>query len=501
MKWIFSHKFAIFCALLLIGTALWLLNSVVNPKTPNWVTVTAERGDVTTVVSVSGFVEAKNTAELAFPSTGVVTEVFVNEGARVEQGEVLATLASKQLAAERSEAVANLRAAAASLDETVAGPRAETISIAETSVANAETNLARVQAETKEATTNARKDLLSNDLEAVTLDGEETAIAPTISGTYTCQETGDYTLNTYRSDTQSGFSYTVEGFQHISNPASTDQPTAFGDCGLFAQFAAGSDYTDTTWTVEIPNIRSSTYITKLNTLTAAKTSEANLVAAAEDALRLAREEAGLSTAAPRSETVRAEEARVAEARARIARIDALIGDRSIVAPFAGTITEVAVLPGETATSEAVITLLADGSFELKARIPEIDIRKNEVGQVATAIFDAAPEETQTGTITYLSPLATEIDGVGYFEATITLESIPNWLRSGFNADIDIVIDEKKDAIRIPRRFITKTADGIDAVLVPAGQESAIKEISVVAFGNDGLAAVEGLSVGDIIILP
>ena len=110
----------VFAALFILA-ALAILFRTLNPHEPDWVSAQVERGNVAEVVSVSGFIEAKNTAELAFPASGVVTEVFAYEGMEVREGDVLATLASAQLVAQRSEAIASLQAAQARYNKLVAG--------------------------------------------------------------------------------------------------------------------------------------------------------------------------------------------------------------------------------------------------------------------------------------------------------------------------------------------------------------------------------------------
>ena len=157
-----------------------------------------ERGDVTTVVSVSGFVEAVQTADLAFPTTGVVTDVFIREGDLVEAGEVLLTQAATRLVAERNQAVATLRKAEAQLAEVQAGASAETRAVSAANVNSAEDNLQKTKAAETEKVENARRTLLSSNLEALAKDSRESATAPPVTGTYTCENEGMYELNVYK---------------------------------------------------------------------------------------------------------------------------------------------------------------------------------------------------------------------------------------------------------------------------------------------------------------
>lgn len=464
------------------------------------VTATVERGNVQKLVSVSGFIEAKNTATLAFPASGKVTEVFVDEGSLVSAGEVLATLASAQLAAERNEASAALALAEAQFAETVAGPTSENRSISATKVSNAEQNLTRVSNEEAEKVKNARTVLLSDGLEALSTKLDEGAVPPTVSGTYSCLEEGQYELAVYSSSGGSGYSYRLTGLESGTFAAATDQPTALAQCGLYIQFATGSLYSNSKWVISIPNQRSAAYVSNKNTYELALEQQENAIAAAKDALALALNEASAATADARGEVVTQRRATIDQARARIAAIDARLTDRSIVAPFDGIITDVNVLPGETVTSVPVITILAEDAFELTARIPEIDITKISLGQKVEAVFDAKSDETLTGEITYISPLATEIDGVAYFETTVTLHEQPNWIRSGLNADLDIIVGMQTDVLRLPNRFIN-TANGQSTTITLQNGKKVIQPVDIIFTGNDGYVALNGLREGDTVVAP
>jgi len=116
------------------------------------------------------------------------------------------------------------------------------------------------------------------------------------------------------------------------------------------------------------------------------------------------------------------------------------------------------------------------------------------------VFDAQSNQTLTGTLTFISPLATEIDGVAYFNTTITLDETPEWVRSGFNADIDIITEEASNALKVSKRFVTNS-DGVYSVRQKNGKDLATTTVEILLEGNDGFFAITGLNAGDIVIAP
>lgn len=491
----------IVCSALIFGAGWYVWNHTNTDPLAGRATTTVTRGAVEQIVSVSGITRSEQTAELAFPATGIVTEVLVREGDTVTASSVLATLGSAQERAALSSAEAELALAKAELAELVAGTRSESLAITDAAARNAEAELARTVAAENTAVENAKNTLYSSGLIARTNKPNEDAIPPTVSGTYRCDTAGTYTINIYTSRSQSGYSANVTGLETGVFALSTDQPLPIGKCGLYLQIIAGVTYDSSSWNIEVPNSSSDAYITNKNALTSAEITAKNKIAAATEALDLAKRELTLQSAAPRSEAVAQAQARVAGATAKVASARATLADHSIVAPFTGTITDVAIIAGETATAEPVITILEADTFEVVARVPEIDITEIKTGQTARVVFDADSKTEFVGTVTYLASLPVEIDGVSYFEAKITLTNTPDWLRGGLNADVDIITSQKTDTLRVPSRYVT-TLDAENSVqTLDRNGNVATTTIEVTFRGNDGYIGITGLTEGSTVIAP
>ncbi len=500
-----KRRFHIGIAIVLIGAALWLLVSINNNKEAPAVTASVSRGTVAELVSVSGFVEAQNAADLAFPVTGIVEQVLVKDGDEVAAGDILVSLQRDALLADRQDAYAAYLRAEADRDELLAGPTSQARSVTATEVAIAEETLAQTQREEMEKVNNARRALLSSGLTALSNDGDEDAPAPTVSGTYTCEEEGVYTIDVFRSGALSGFSFRVSGLESGTYTAYTDQPGVFGDCGLYLTFTASESYSNSSWTISVPNRQSASYISNLNAYELALEQAENNIRSAEQALELAEGRATVDNAAPRDEALKRANASVASAAARLAAVDAGLSDRVIRAPFAGSITDIDVLPGETVGTNPIVTILADDTFTMTVRIPEIDITKLELGQMAEIIFDARPSETIISYVNFISPIATEIDGVAYFKATLDFETAPSWLRSGLNADVDIVVNERTNVLRLPKRFVTSNDDGSGSVQLydatNPNREPVATPVEILFEGNDGFVAIDGIAEGTSVVAP
>ncbi len=466
---------------------------------PEWTTDTVSQGTVSNIISVSGTIDADNSAELAFPAGGILESLGVREGDSVSKDHVLATLVHTDLKADFQDAEASVHIAEADLDELISGMRNEERDVTKTTTDIAEANLARVIREQEDAVTSAYWKLLSSDLEARPKSLTNNDTPPTISGTYFCDE-GEYVVTTYPSKAQSGYSYTLSGLESGTFTAYTDTPSALGTCGLKIVFDPDTQYGNAEWIISIPNMRGASYVDNFNAYTIAKGQRDNAVEKAQQELTLARQNQTVDLADPRDESLTRARARVSQAQARLSAVSAQINDHLLRAPFDGVITHIEPVSGETVGTSPIVTMVSNTSYALSALIPEIDVTKIRVGQKASIAFDARAGETFTATVTFISPLAREIDGVSYFEAKLTLDTPPDWLRSGLNADIDIIVDRHENVVRIPKRYLTGT-EGAYTVLIPKDTTAVPTPVTVEFMGNDGFVEIRGLSTGDTIIAP
>ena len=472
-----------------------------NNNNADRATTVVEEGTVEHAIAVTGRIVSEQTGQLSFPISDTVTSVAVREGDTVATGDTLATLETDAISEELREAQGALREAMANQREILAGPTTESRQVIETNVRIAEEQLARTRAEAERQVENARRVLLSTDLIADPVDEEERTPAPTISGTYRCEADGQYQFRVFRSNAESGFSIRVSGLEDDTIPVSFTQAVPFGDCGLRARFSESVHFNRTEWTVAVPNTASSQYIANQNALESAELEADNAITAAEEALHLAIEQRDRDTAPTRSEQREQADARIAQIESRIAGLEKRRANHTLRAPFSGVVTDVSIRSGETVSGSPVITVLgADDTYELEARIPEVDINTIDTEQTARIYFDAAPDEPVLGTVRYISPVPREIDGVAYFHARIEIPDQPRWLRPGLNADIDIITNSYTDVLRIPTSYLKQEEDGA-TVYIPAGDQRQEIAVTVPFIGTDGYAVVEGLTAGDTVIRP
>jgi HlyD family secretion protein len=159
-------------------------------------------------------------------------------------------------------------------------------------------------------------------------------------------------------------------------------------------------------------------------------------------------------AGPESSDLAIAQAQVAEAQAALDLARLTLDEATLTAPFAGTVAEVNLKPGEVPSPTIVPIVLADlSSFHVDVAVDEIDVSRLAVGQPVTLTLDALPGLALPGRVDSINPLATARTTVTSYEVRVTATAGDPRVRAGMSANADIVVARKPNVLLAPRRAV------------------------------------------------
>lgn len=111
---------------------------------------------------------------------------------------------------------------------------------------------------------------------------------------------------------------------------------------------------------------------------------------------------------------------------------------TVVAPFAGTVVDLGVIPGELVQVNQPVLVLADlKNLQITTTdLSERDIARVKIGQSANMYIEAL-DLTITGKVIHISPIAETVGGDVVFPVTIELDEQPEGLLWGMSAEVEI----------------------------------------------------------------
>ncbi|BDG26382.1 RND transporter [Thermus thermophilus] len=173
----------------------------------------------------------------------------------------------------------------------------------------------------------------------------------------------------------------------------------------------------------------------------------------------------------------------------------------VKAPFSGVVlSQEASLGAQVSPETALLTLGDLSAFRLVLQVDETEIGKIQVGQKVAVTLDGLPGETLEGEVVAKSPEAELVNNIPVFEVTVRLPADPR-LRPGMSADGEIVVQEAKDVILLPKGAVRRGPRGASVtVLRPDGSTETVP-VRLGLEDSTRVAVLEGLQEGDQVVLP
>ncbi|MEC4816712.1 MAG: efflux RND transporter periplasmic adaptor subunit [Scytonema sp. PMC 1069.18] len=435
------------------ATTYTFINQNTGTKDITALTVPVATENVTLRITASGRVVPFQSVNISPKNPGIVSELKVEQGDRVDRGQVLAQMDSADIQAQILQYQANLEQAKAQLAEAQAGSRPQEIAQARARVAQAEAQLAEARA-----------------------GNRPQEIAQAQAQVDAARAKADYTseqVNRYNYLYKQGAEKRQLLDQAISENKAAQASLREAEKRL-ALLQSGSRSED--------------------------------IARQEAAVEEARASLRLLENGTRPEVIAQRKAAVAAAQAQLKSAQVKLQDTIIRAPFAGIVTQkysnegAFVTPTTSASSSASATsssivALAEG-LEVLAQVPEADLGRIKQGQQVEISADAYPDQVFKGHVRLIAPEAVKEEGVTLFQVRVAIDSGKEQLRSGLNVDLTFVGDKVNDALLVPTVAIV-TEKGETGVLVPdAENEPKFQPVTIGAQIQDQTQILEGIEEGD-----
>ena len=413
-------------------------------------TVVADVADITVQVETTGEVQPIERVNLSPKTQGRLDRIFVEQGDRVEQGQVIAEMENRELVAQYDRAVASLERARAGLRELQNGTRPEELAQGRARVDRATANRERATAALDELLAGSRREDLREAEAALTRS--ESAVVEAESR-----------LSLAEIDLERDRQLEADGAISRRELDTSLDELRRTQAGLDSAIAARSEARQRR--DRLANGARPEEVDR---------AEADLDAAEADLAEARQQLAQLENGARPEEVDRAE-ADVLDAQGNVDFYAAQLDDTKVRAPFSGVVVQRYADPGafvtpatsastaSSATSTSIVALAR--GLEILAKVPEVDIDRIYRGQAVEVVADAHPDDRFEAEVKLIAPEAVREQNVTLFQVRLEILSGLERLQSGMNADLTFQSDRLEDVLVVPTVAVV-TDRGQSGVLVP-----------------------------------
>ncbi|TAK57180.1 efflux RND transporter periplasmic adaptor subunit [Patescibacteria group bacterium] len=475
-------------------------------------TVKVVRTDLAEEVSVSGRVKSAQSVDLAFEKGGRVRAVNVKVGDQVFPGKYLVSVDASELLALYRGAQANTLAEKARLDELVRGPRTEEVVVSETKVKNAETLLS----EALRNLTNVVSSAYTKSDDGVRNRTEKLFTNPRSSSPDFVPQIYDSRLESTIESQRVAVEQTLVAWKKVLDTLTVENVISviidakknltlvknFLDNVSLAVNSLTPNTSTTQTTIDDYKADLSTARTNVNTAIENLSSAEGEVQSKKVALELAQNDLTLVKAGNTEEQISQQQSKYDQMVATEENYQAQLAKTTIVSPIQGVVTSVLAKVGEIFSANTVaVSLISEAEFHIEVNVPESDISKIVVGNLAEVTLDAYGENVRfPSKVILVDPAETIIDGVPTYKVTLQFLEKDARVRSGMTANIIIKNNPRTQILSVPSRVIfEKNGEKYVKVLVDKKEVVEKKVTTGVRASNGAQEIVSGLSEGEEVI--
>ena len=195
--------------------------------------------------------------------------------------------------------------------------------------------------------------------------------------------------------------------------------------------------------------------------------------------------------------VEAQKANIEAAEASVQASEAQIEQTIIHAPFSGVLAKQDVEVGEVAPSNsAIMTLINGDDFKVEIFASEVDAGNVKIGDKAEITLDNNAGKTYSAHVTAIDPAETMQNNISTYKVTLNFEEKIENIKSGTDANAEIIIGSKDGIIIIPKDAIYTENNQKFVYISKVGLREK-QEISTGIYGSDNMVEVtKGLQEGD-----
>lgn len=473
-------------------------------------TAVASVQDITSTLSASGSLEAKNSYNITSLVEGEVVEASFEEGDQVTEGQVLYRIDSSSMESQVSSASKNLERAQENYQDALADYQEAQADFSGNTYKSTRTGYIKelhIQAGDRVSGQTVIADIYNDKIMKLKVPFLSTDAVNITAGspcTVTLTDTGESLTGTVTSvgnmdETITGGRVVRYVHVQVENPGGlTTSHMAVVTVGdlTCSEEGAFEPSVDTTLTAE--NLDSSVEIE------AVLVAEGDYVTEGTPLFRMTASSADKLLRTYES-NVDSAESQVESAQNNVDTTQDNYDNYTITAPISGQVITKNVKAGDTisknSNSETTLAVIYDlSALTFEMSIDEMDIQSVEVGQTVEVTADAFEGEVFTGTVTNVSLNGSYSNGVTNYPVTVTLNETGD-LIPGMNVTGTIILDKAEGVLAIPadslmrgNKVYVKDSSAQEEPGVPSGFRSVEVETGLIS--DEYVEIVSGLSEGD-----
>ncbi len=170
----------------------------------------------------------------------------------------------------------------------------------------------------------------------------------------------------------------------------------------------------------------------------------------------------------------------------------------LVAPFSGTVVAVDAQVGDSVDTSTVITIADMSQIYMQTYVDQSDFSMFKVGNTASIVFDALPEQTFTGKVTQVDPALDTSSGSAVVSGLVQVDPSAANLLIGMTGTVNVIGAQARNVVIVPVAALHEYAPGKYEVYVMRNGKPMATPVEVGLEDPVNAEIKSGLQPGDVV---
>ncbi|MDD5730605.1 MAG: efflux RND transporter periplasmic adaptor subunit [Candidatus Omnitrophica bacterium] len=172
---------------------------------------------------------------------------------------------------------------------------------------------------------------------------------------------------------------------------------------------------------------------------------------------------------------------------------------ALLSPIDGEVIVATTQPGQTVTTADAVVVLSDHLI-VRAQVDETDIGKITQDMKADVTLDAYPDTKIKAAVEHIYYESQTVNNVTIYPVDLVTQEVPSFFRSGMNATVDFLVQDKKNILVIPVEAVSKNGENY-VLLKQANSKEPVKARVKLGISDDkNVEIVSGIDENDRIVV-
>ncbi len=171
----------------------------------------------------------------------------------------------------------------------------------------------------------------------------------------------------------------------------------------------------------------------------------------------------------------------------------------LLAPIDGEVIVAKTQPGQAVTTSDAVVVLSDHLI-IRAQVDETDIGKIANNMKSVITLDAYPDTKIKAKVEHIYYESQTVNNVTIYLVDLIPDEVPLFFRSGMNASIDFIVQDKEGILIIPVEAVNKNKESYVLLKQPDSKEPLRQRVQLGISDDKNIEIISGIKEGDQIVL-